>query len=285
MRFKAPRIASMLLAFIAAAWLPLASRAKDEKLKPEELIAKHLESIGSADKRSAVKSRTTAGNTQVVFRVGGSGILNGKGNLLSEPNSVRLGLAYNAVEYPGEQIAFDGNKVSVGQVSPGVRSPLSNFLLENDVLLREGLLFGSLSSSWTLLDVAGKQPKLTSNGIKKIDGRQLYELKYEPRRRGNIQQLWLYFDPETFRHVRSEYKMERSTTRVNRITDSAELARYTIVEQFEDFKQVDGLTLPYSYKLDFSIDAPDGGILTGWSYLVEKISHNDPLDRRLFAVQ
>src|SRR5262245_32247422 len=143
MRFTASRIASMLLAFTAAASLPLASRAKDEKLKPEELIAKHLESIGSADKRT-VKSRTTAGNTQVVFRVGGSGILNGKGNLLSEPNSVRLGLAYNAVEYPGEQIAFDGNKVSVGQVSPGVRSTLSNFLLENDVLLREGLLCGSL---------------------------------------------------------------------------------------------------------------------------------------------
>jgi hypothetical protein len=36
MRFKASRIASMLLAFIAAASLPLASPAKDEKLKPEE---------------------------------------------------------------------------------------------------------------------------------------------------------------------------------------------------------------------------------------------------------
>jgi hypothetical protein len=40
-----------------------------------------------------------------------------------------------------------------------------------------------------------------------------------------------------------------------------------------------------SNRRNFSIDAPDGGILTGWSYLVEKISHNDPLDRRLFAVQ
>jgi hypothetical protein len=276
-------VSAVLLVLIAAA--STAPPARAQKLKAEELIAKHLQSLGAADKVKATKSRVTSGAAQVAFRVGGAGNLSGKGNILSSGNASRMGFLFSALDYPGEQIAFDGSKVSTGYVSPGNRSPLSNFVYENDVLLKEGLLFGSLSTSWALLDVAAKQPKLDSNGLKKIDGRQLHELKYQAKRGNGNVQAFLYFDPETFRHVRSQFKVEVPLSKMTNITDSAELARYLIVEQFEEFKEVDGLMLPHSYKLDYTIDSPRGGILTGWTFVIDRITHNEPIERQLFSVQ
>jgi len=264
---------------------PMASGAKDEKLKPEELIAKHLESIGPAEKRKAIKTRATAGTAQVVFRVGGNGNLSGKGNILSDGPSVRMGFNFPALDYPGEQLAFDGSKVTAGQISPGNYPPFSGFIYQNDFLLKEGLLFGALSTGWTLLDVSSKQPKLESTGLKKIEGRELYELKYLSRSTKVNMQAWLYFEPETFRHVRSQYKLEVPATQMTRITDSAEMVRYQILEQFDQFKEVDGLTLPHAYKLDFTIDSPRGGLLTSWTHAIDRVIHNQSFDRQLFSLQ
>src|SRR4030095_14709641 len=81
--------------FLAAtiALMPPISRAREEKLKPEELVTKHLDSIAPAEKRKALKSRSTMGSVQVSFRVGGSGTLNGQGNIISQGNSVRAGFS------------------------------------------------------------------------------------------------------------------------------------------------------------------------------------------------
>jgi hypothetical protein len=284
---KSPRIKAtvcLLVGLSATALIAPFSGAKDEKLKPEELIAKHLDSIGPAEKRQAVKSRTTVGTVQVAFRVGGSGTLNGKANLLSQGSYVRLGFVFPAIDYPGEQLAFNGEKVTAGQSSPGNYPPFSRFVYENDILLKEGMLFGSLSTGWTLLD-ATKKPRLDSNGLKKIDGRQLLELKYVPRNPKNNIQAWYYFDPETYRHVRSQIKLELPTTQVSRISDTAELVRYSIMEQFDDFKPVDGLTLPHSHKIEFTVDSPRGGLVTTWAHMIDRIVHDETIERPLFSLQ
>jgi hypothetical protein len=260
--------------------------AQDKKVKPPQLISKHLDSIGTADSRKTISTRTTAGPIQVVFRLGGQGTLNGAANILSEGPSIRTGMKFSALEYPGEQLAFDGNKVTVGLLAPGVHSPLASFVSENDMLLKEGLLLGALSTAWALLDTAGRNPKLDDAELKKIDGRSLYEMRYQPRRTGGSQlKVWLYFDATTFRHVRSQYKMEVPAMKMTNITDSAELVRYQIIEDFDQFKEVDGVTLPHSYKLDFSIDAPRAASFTSWSYTIEGITHNGRLERQLFSVQ
>jgi hypothetical protein len=278
-------LSSGLLMFVLAVAIAPALRAKDEKLKPEQVIAKHLESIGSAAKLKEIKNRTTNGATHVDFRVGGHASLDGQGNIVSDANSVRASFNYPALEYPGEQFAFDGERVGVGQVNPGNRSPLGRFIYENEVLLKEGLLFGSLSTSWALLNTAVKQPKLDLSGPKKVGGRSLYEMKYEAKKgRGNVQ-AWLYFDPDTFRHVRSQYKVEVTSSQIAKIADSAELERYTLIEEFDQFKEVDGLTLPHSYKLEFTIDSPRGAFVGNWTYAVKQIAHNQPIDRQLFSVK
>jgi hypothetical protein len=41
--------------------------ARGEKIKPEELVAKHLASIGNPEARMAIRNRTILGDSDVVF--------------------------------------------------------------------------------------------------------------------------------------------------------------------------------------------------------------------------
>jgi hypothetical protein len=237
--------------------------------------------------------------------VGGTANMDGAGTLLSDGDSVRVGFKFPATQYPGEQFAFDGKQAFVGQISPGVRSDLGRFIFENDELLKEGLLFGTLSSSWALLNQGDRQAKLDLSGPKKIEGRNLYELRYQPKHRSGNITTFLYFDPETFRHVRSEFKAENlpldATDRnggggggggrgrggggnTGGGSDRSETIRKTIIERFDDFKQIDGLTLPHSYQLDFSIDSPNGSFVGTWSFTATQVVHNQPIDRQLFSL-
>jgi hypothetical protein len=262
-----------------------AAAKKEEKLKPEDLVAKHLHSIGPADKRAAVKSRTTSGPVRFEFKVGGKGLMIGKGTIISQGNSVRESFTFPASNYSGDQIAFDGNRVSAGQISPGNYPPFAHFIYENNLPLKEGLLFGTLSTAWALLDLPGRKPKLELSGPKKIEGRQMYELKYQSQDKNVNMSSYLYFDPETFQHVRSHFRIERPPLQISKISDSVELVRYHIVERFDDFRQDGGLTLPHSYTLEFSIDDPRGAVLTLWNYAIDRITHNDPLDNASFFVK
>src|SRR5438552_1169622 len=172
-------ISCAVLTFVSAVAIAPLMRAKDEKLKPEQVIAKHLDSIGPAAKLKDIKNRIISGTAHVEIHVNGQANLTGQGNIVSEGNSIRIGFTFPALDYPGEQLSFDGEKIGVAQVKPGIRSPLGQFIYENDVLLKEGFLFGSLSTSWALLNTAARQPKLDLSGPKKVNGRSLYELKYE----------------------------------------------------------------------------------------------------------
>jgi hypothetical protein len=278
-------ISTFVAAFLMVTTIAPVSRAKDEKIKPEELVSKHLASIGPAEKLKAIKSRTTQGTVQVVFRVGGSGTLNGKANILSQGNLIRSGFIFPAIEYPGEQLAFDGNKVTAMQTSPGNYPPMSSFLYENDSLMKEGLLFGSLTTAWALLDTGTRKPRLDVTGVKKIDGKQLIEMKYNGKSWKNGMTAFLYFDPETYRHVRSQFKIEVPTSKVTTITDSAELVRYQIVERFDQFGEFDGITLPKSHQIEFTVDSPRGGIVTTFAHVVDRVVHDEALEAPLFSVK
>jgi hypothetical protein len=261
-------------------------RAKDEKLKPEQVIARHLESIGSPERLKEIKTRSIVGSGIAVFQVGGYGNMNGDAILESDGTSARLALKLKALDYPGEEFVFDGKDVFIGQISPGNRSPLGTYLFQNDGLIKEGLLFGSLTTSWAFLDTAKKPLKVDLSGPKKVAGKSVYELKYIPKKGASGVTALFYFDSETFRHVRSEYKSEIISNPIGaRITDSGETIRYSLTESFDEFKQIDGLTLPHAYKLDYSIDSPSGGFVGSWTYKFTQMVHNKPIDRRVFSVK
>ena len=275
-----------LFALLAASILTNGPVLGADKPKPDQLVASHLAALGTAEARGAAKTRAATGTVQVVFRLGSQGQLSGPAAIVSDGHKSRIQWAFNQLEYPGEQLAFDGSRVSVATVRPGVRSPLSDFVYQFDFLIKEGLLGGALSTAWALLDVAERQPKLEVSGTKKIEGKQLHEVKYRPKRGGADMQVTLYFDPETWRHVRSQYRLVIAARMGATPAESAGQRERisTITEDFGDFKEVDGLQLPHSYRLQYTIEGQQSTFLADWTMAVRQVVHNQVIEPKTFSV-
>jgi hypothetical protein len=59
---------------------------------------------------------------------------------------------------------------------------------------------------------------------------------------------------------------------------------YKILEQFEDFREVDGLTLPHTYKLTFSVEG-EPTILQDWVVSIDEVRHNTTVEPNTFIVR
>jgi len=261
--------------------------AKEEKLTLEQLVAQHLASIGGPEALAAAHSRTMAGTAQVVFRLGGTGLLNGKGNVISEGHKYFIGMEFGVLNYPGDKLAFDGANLNVNYINPGRRSNLGDFIYQHEILLKEGLLGGTMTTAWPLLDLASRQPKMNYTGLKKLEGRSLHELKYRAKKGAGDLQISLYFDPDTFRHVGSRYRLVVPSRMGSNPLDSANQREtvYTLDEQFGNFATVDSLTLPHFYKLTMTMEGQSSSYLTEWNLRVEKVSQNQQVDPGAFVVK
>jgi hypothetical protein len=236
-----------------------------DKPKAEEIISKHLDSIGTAEARAAGRPRVMVGTTHVTFRARGKAEGDGSCVLASQGEMNMVTMKFGGNDYPYEKIGFDGSKVTANQLGPGVYSNLGSFVRSYPLLLKNGLFGGSLSSAWFPLDLANSKAKLEYGGTKKIDSRQMIEIKYIPRG-GSDLKISLFFDAETFQHVRSVYEHQIAAqmsrgglgSRAGGVGREGELSasqtetRYELVEEFSDFKPEGGLTLPHTYKIRFS---------------------------------
>src|SRR5260370_3651832 len=61
-------VVSLLAIALALPVFVVPSKSSAQKLKSEDVVARHLESIVSAKERAAVKTRIISGTSQVVFR-------------------------------------------------------------------------------------------------------------------------------------------------------------------------------------------------------------------------
>src|SRR4030095_2815788 len=86
------------------------------------------------------------------------------------------------------------------------RSIFGEFLRTQDVAVKEGLLGGALSTSWPLLNLNERKPKISYEGLKTIDGKQLIDVRYKPKKNTDMD-IHLYFEPQTYHHVKSVYSM------------------------------------------------------------------------------
>jgi hypothetical protein len=303
--------ALILLAGASLCWALMAlngtstASAQDKKLKPEELVAKHLEAIGTAEARAAAKTRVATCAVTMVLRVGGAGQLTGDAMMVSANTKLRFGMKFPVVEYPGEDVAFDGAKPATGFLPNGRRSNLSVFLNQQDLPLKEGLLGGALSTAWPLLRLEQQQPRLEYRGLKKVDKRELHELGYRARKGSSDLKVVLHFEPETFRHVRTHYSFQIGASIGTREAPNQNPeSYYSLTEEFDDFRAVDGLTLPHKYRLQLSMqgnapaalinqpaDSPlraTGGppsALYDWTLTVNRISHKDTFADQVFTIK
>lgn len=262
-----------------------ASIYPDEKMTAEDVVAKHLESIGSAEDRAAIKTRVIIGVSRYVRRGPGGGTTDGRAVLASENDKNLLGMKFGVPGYDVETVGFDGKDLTVGYVAPGVRSPLGNLFRNYESVFKHGLLGGTLSSAWPLLATNDEKAKLRYSGIKKVEGANLHQLKYQPRK-GSDMEISLYFDAETFRHVRTEYtRVVAPTIGTGGVDSSAAQreTRYKLVETFGDFTKEANLMLPHDYKIKLEISSASQ-ILDEWTLTLTNFVFNQPIDQKDFVV-
>ena len=261
--------------------------SSQEKLTAEDVVNRHLDSIGSAATRAATKSRVFEGTTHFKVLSGGVGTLDGKSVIVSEDRKFQLMMKFPSTNYRGEKFVFDGNKAQVATGTDAkTRSNFGSFVYLQDVVLREGLLGGELSTAWSLLNLDNHKPKLVYEGLKSIDGKQLYGIHYKPQK-GQDVEVHLYFEPETFHHVLTVYTLSIRALLVEG-GDAAQGSgqqetRYRVEERFADFKTVDGVTLPNQYRIHFTQEKQGGTTsVLEWETTATRIIENASLDPKNF---
>lgn len=264
----------------------------DSKLAPAEVVAKHLDSIGPAPDRARVHGTQIKGTCVLTVKMGGSGQSEGQVLMASQGRQNLIKLAFDS-ESASTWFKFDGNKTVVSQFRPGRRTPLEQFFAAYEVIVKEGLVGGTLSESWPLLALQEKNPKLEYAGLKKIGNKEFHALKYAPRK-GSDLKITLFFELETFRHVRTEYEQTIYVTDQQRITGGggqlpstsgarATNARINVFEEFSDFKQERGLQLPHTYKFELSIQSEVKPALIDWVFNLVDFNFSVPLDPAEFT--
>src|SRR5215471_15496237 len=104
---------TFLAGLIIAVALALSAKtaASDDKIKIEELISKHLESLGSSEARR-VRARVVRGITRLAVLIGGAGNVSGNSLLVSTGPKMRFGMLFSLPDYPAEEFAFDGSRAT-----------------------------------------------------------------------------------------------------------------------------------------------------------------------------
>ena len=190
------------LALICMLLTPLSQAATDTK--PEDIVAKHLDSIGTAEARAAVRSRAIQGTLHFKDLVGVLGDATGIWGYVSEQRKSNFVMKFGSGQWRGERFAFDGDKTSFAVFTSSHQpSSFGDFVHSHDSLIKDGLLGGELSTGWALENLDRNRVTLNYLGLKKIDGRELHCIQYFSK--DNDMTVKLYFDPETYRHLMTVY--------------------------------------------------------------------------------
>ena len=255
-----------------------------QKMKAEDVLAKHLDSIGTADARAAAKTLITVGNGTAQFMSTKDQVMQGRIVFASEGNKDFLGMNMNSNFYTGEKFAFDGKSIFVGYIYQNNRSVLGNFVQSNGSMISDGLIGGTLSTSWAMTNLSNSKAKLSFGGVKKIDGKELYAIGFSRKGGGDLD-ITLFFDKQTFQHVRTEYTRVSSAAIGLRPEQSSGFkeSRYKLVEEFSDFKPEGSLTLPHSYRMFYSLSGQQGTTEIEWKFTLTEFAVNQKLDATTFT--
>jgi hypothetical protein len=257
-----------------------------DKLTPEEAVAKHLDSIGSAKAREKIKSHIILGVADGTFRLGGKGFSRGAAVLASQGTRSLIAISYGNESYPHERAGFDGRTLTVSDIRPGLRSALGKFFMTHEMPFREGLIGGTLSAAWPLLNMPARTAKLIYEGTEKVNGRKVHVLRYESQNSTGLRTR-LFFDADNFRHTRTEYERAATLQMPDRPSAPQEqgAALSKLIEEFSDFKTEGGLTLPHTYKIELSTIDLDTTTLQDWVFTLTRFSFNHPIEDSQFDVR
>jgi hypothetical protein len=273
-------VACVLISLIAGASAQK-SNNKFPKLTVEEVVKKHIESIGSPDGISAAKNRIFMGSGRFTSKIGYIGQLDATVQMASVDDKVLLAMIFNSPEYQYEKFGFDGKDVTVG--IPGGITDVGAFIKSNKGILRKGLFGGSLSSTWPLLDTKSDL-KLEYGGITEVGNRPAYKLKVSTGPLGDLSTS-LYFDAETFQHVMTEYKLSQSPQLGGQLVDASKTPTYkSLTERFSSFMKAGKIVLPTVYVLEYTISDGYGTLSETFSMKFTEGYFDQKVDDSVFRV-
>jgi len=260
-----------------------------QKLSPEDIISKHVASIGTPETLAKAKGRLAIGTSEFITR---SPRVTTSGRVVIASDGVDFAFhaTFDTQNYRMERIGLFTNKVSIPFLKEGYRSPLGGFLFLNDTALTDRLFCGPLLSTWHLFNVSTMQGKFETEGKKKVKDRDTWVVRYVPKsgmRDGSS--IKFYFDSETFRLVRSVYYITEAdkgfypiNTNGDRgnggtpLTSAMGQSSHVLTEDFDDYKVVNGLTLPHKYSIDLILNGANGTNNFKWNFnIVEHRLVND----------
>ena len=259
----------------------------EQELKPEELVAKSLAALGAPEARAAVKTRVMTGDGSMAFLEGETWGLPGPARFASDAGRALFEWRFGHHDYEAEQLLFDGKDVKVEHMLPPVRSPLATFVRDYaSALLREGIWGGVTNVGWAL--ASSRKLQIKYRGIKELQGKKVHVLRYQAAKSGNLK-VDLGFDPETYRHVVSEYSLEipvRGVVDKKSYDVSAGVMStyWKVSEEFDDFRAVDGITLPHSYKVRVTYNG-QSSLIAEWRAAFSEVKHNQELGADVFTLR
>lgn len=221
-----------------------------QKIEVKELISKHLASITGPERKAKLANVTAVGEAEFIQGVNHQRLATGKSVFVSDGKRVAMAMTFPLDNYPVDRVTFDSKKLSIPFIRPGIRSPFGDYLMRNEEIVKEGLFGGALSTGWMFHYPDEKKGSLSLEGKKKVDGREAYVVSYSPKA-GSGLNVRIFFDSETGRHVRTEYRRVISA-QMGPTPELSARQNETIEEMsedFADFKTENGVTLPRSYKV------------------------------------
>ena len=288
---------NLIIAFILSCLAAPCFSADNQALNVDQILARHLASVGPLDALAAVHGRGVEAVARFTIMQGGSGGGEGTAKFGSAGAKTRFNLRIHSSGYGGEDFVCDGNKVQVSKLVGGSSAVLGAFFDDKRFLIKEGLFGGVLSTAWPMLNEKSGKSRLKYSGVKKIDGRDLYELIYDPRDFYPGLQVRVYFEPETFHHVLTVYEWHvRSDIggdalggRGKTVSNDSEQALEILRESFSDFRTADGVTVPARWTLEFSKEAQvsrdaNSASKLSWEFTVTNVVHTE-LDPAMFKLK
>ncbi|MBX7172491.1 MAG: hypothetical protein K1X72_16100 [Pyrinomonadaceae bacterium] len=263
-----------------------------DNLTVSEIISKHLDSIGTKAKRAGITNQLLTSSVQFMYK-GSATTVTGNAVFASEGEKNLWGILLQSNDYPQDKFSYNGEKTQVAFTKPGSYSMLGDFILSYKSILKEGLLGGELFSSWALNDVNKRQAKITPAGTKKIGDTETYVIEYLPKGGFDLE-VKMFFDKQTFHHIRTEYfkliAARQGTTIDNSAGQSSD--RFQIIEEFSNFQNLGGLTLPSQYSLKYvyynnsptQINAKKNLDLE-WKFGINSFAYNQALPANSFEIE
>ena len=235
----------------------------------EEILRKHAEAVGTETARKQTSNRIAIGKSEfeVTLPAWRSA---GKAVFASDERNIMFISSFDLPEYPFEKVGLFRGRVEIPFTTSGSRSPLGSYLLLNDNILSERLFGGVISARWRMLDAGQISERLRYGGTKKINGQETYVIRYNAK--GNTSAdsgIDMFFDVKDFRHVRTEYRQkmpEKYFYRMGIFGNQEGENLNQLTEDFGDYRETGGLTLPYKYTVKLLIDGRSGTKEFRWTF-------------------